>query len=343
MKIAIVNDMFMAVEAMRRVITAAGQHRVVWIARDGAEAVDKCTKERPDLILMDLIMPQMDGVEATRLIMAQTPCAIVIVTADVNHNAGKVFEAMGMGALDAVNTPTINHPTNSEGAIALLAKIGTIQRLIGVKPGDHEIGLPPPATAKSSAISKLVLIGASAGGPAALAKILSALPRDFPAGIVVVQHVDSQFAQGLVQWIESQCQLRVRVAQEGDHPQPGTVLVAGKDRHLVFTAPGRLGYTRLPTDSSYCPSIDVFFRSARKHCPPDGVALLLTGMGRDGAAGLKSLRDHHFHTIAQDAASSAVFGMPKAAMELHAAEEILSLDKIAPRLLNLFQHSIKLR
>jgi len=343
MKIAIVNDMFMAVEAMRRVITSAGQHRVVWIARDGVEAVEKCAQERPDLILMDLVMPKMDGVEATRRIMARTPCAIVIVTADVNNSAAKVFEAMGVGALDAVNTPIIDHPTNSDGAIALLAKIATIRKLIGGKPGSNETVLPPREGNKPLARGKLVLIGASAGGPAALAKILSALPKDFPAGIVVVQHVDSQFAQGLVQWIESQCELYVRIAQEGDAPQPGTVLIAGKDRHLVFTAPGRLGYTRLPTDSSYCPSIDVFFRSAKKHCPPDGVALLLTGMGRDGAEGLKLLRDHHFHTIAQDAASSAVFGMPKAAMELHAADEILPLDKIAPRLANLFHHTIKSR
>jgi two-component system response regulator WspF len=343
MKIAIVNDMFMAVEAMRRVISAAGQHHVIWIARDGVEAVEKCAKETPDLILMDLIMPRMDGVQATRQIMAKTPCAIVVVTADIDSSAAKVFEAMGVGALDAVNTPVMDDATNSEGAIALLTKIETIRKLIGVKPGLKKFERAPLPAGKILAHGKLVLFGASAGGPAALAKILSGLPMNFPAPIVVVQHVDAQFAQGLVQWIQSQCSLRILVAQEGDQPQPGTVLVAGRDRHLVFTGPERLGYTRLPTDSSYCPSIDVFFQSAKKHCPHDGVAVLLTGMGRDGAEGLKTLREHHFHTIAQDAASSAVFGMPKAAMELHAADEILPLDKIAPRLANLVQPTIKSR
>src|SRR6266404_2303956 len=131
MRIAIVNDLLMAVEAMRRVIVKAGRDQVAWIARDGAEAVSRCAEDRPDLILMDLIMPRMDGVEATRRIMASTPCAIVVVTANVSDNTSKVFEAMGAGALDAVNTPVLEHPGATEGARALLAKIETIRRLIG--------------------------------------------------------------------------------------------------------------------------------------------------------------------------------------------------------------------
>ena len=115
--------MFMAVEAMRRVLTSAGGHHIAWIARDGAEAVERCTRDRPDLILMDLIMPRMNGVEATRQIMAKTPCPIVVVTANVNDNASQVFEAMGGGALDAVNTPVLSDPGNLDGAQALLKKI----------------------------------------------------------------------------------------------------------------------------------------------------------------------------------------------------------------------------
>src|SRR5437867_9095226 len=129
MRIAIVNDMLMAVEAMRRVIVNARRDEIAWIARDGVEAVSRCAEDRPDLILMDLIMPRMDGVEATRRIMASTPCAIVVVTANVNDNASKVFEAMGAGALDAVNTPVLESPGN--GANALLAKVETIRRLLG--------------------------------------------------------------------------------------------------------------------------------------------------------------------------------------------------------------------
>src|SRR5438046_5482220 len=131
MKIAIVNDMMMAVEAMRRVVVSRSEHQLAWIARDGAEAVALCAQNRPDLVLMDLIMPEMDGVEATRRIMASTPCAIVVVTANVSNNSSKVFEAMGAGALDAVNTPILERVGIPSGAEALLGKIDTISRLIG--------------------------------------------------------------------------------------------------------------------------------------------------------------------------------------------------------------------
>src|SRR6266403_2896577 len=132
MRIALVNDMLLALEAMRRVIASSPAHQVAWIARDGAEAVQRCADDTPDLILMDLIMPTMDGVEATRRIMASTPCAIVVVTANVSDNTSKVFEAMGAGALDAVNTPVLASPGNGDGATALLAKIETIRKLIGL-------------------------------------------------------------------------------------------------------------------------------------------------------------------------------------------------------------------
>ncbi|HKI70667.1 MAG TPA: chemotaxis protein CheB, partial [Verrucomicrobiae bacterium] len=192
---------------------------------------------------------------------------------------------------------------------------------------------------------KLLAIGASAGGPAALAKILSALPATFPAGIVIVQHVDSQFAEGLSRWLGQQTQLQVRLAKEGDQPLAGTVLLAGRDRHLVFSDGMRLGYTRSQIETSYCPSIDVFFKSVQQYWQGEAVGVLLTGMGRDGAAGLKALRDRGFHTITQNEASSAVYGMPKAALELQAASEILALDKIALRLTNIFAlktaHKIK--
>src|SRR5439155_21291130 len=131
MRIAIVNDVALAIEAMRRVIASGHGHQLAWTARDGAEAVERCVGDRPDLILMDLIMPKMDGVEATRRIMARTPCAIVVVTANVGSTTSKVFEALGAGALDAVNTPVLETSNGGSGATALLAKIDTIRKLLG--------------------------------------------------------------------------------------------------------------------------------------------------------------------------------------------------------------------
>lgn len=335
MRIAIVNDMPLAVEAMRRILVRAG-HEVIWIARNGHDAVERCQRDLPDLILMDVVMPELDGVEATRRIMARTPCAIIIVTANVADSTSRVFEAMGAGARDAVNTPTLGEPGNLDGGKALLAKIETIRKLIGPTDGrKSDTPAAPAARPPEFKHDRLVAIGASAGGPAAVSKLLAALPADFPAAIVVVQHVDPQFAHGLTDWLRSHTQLQVRLVEEGDRPRAGTVFLAGRENHLILASPTHLGYTRHPVESSYHPSVDVFFKSVSRMWPGLAVGVLLTGMGRDGAAGLKALREAGHHTIAQDQATSAVYGMPKAAAEMNAATEILALDKIAPRLTNI--------
>jgi two-component system response regulator WspF len=333
MRIAIVNDSLTAVEAMRRVVAGGGQHQIAWIAGDGSQAVEKAAADTPDLILMDLIMPVLDGIEATRRIMHSTPCAIVVVTADVDRNSPKVFEAMGAGALDAVNTPVLDNAA-AGGGNALLGKIDTIRRLLGpdipregTKPGTRFFTHP-----QALAPGHLVAIGASAGGPLALAKILSRLDAAFPAPVIIVQHVDAQFAPGLATWLDAQTPLSVRLAREGDHPEVGTVLLAGEENHLVFTPATRLSYARDPMDCPYRPSIDVFLRSANRYWRGAITGVLLTGMGRDGAEGLKRLKDRGCRTIAQDRESSAVYGMPGAAADLGAATDILPLDKIAQRL-----------
>lgn len=342
MRIAIVNDTLIAVEAMRRVLSQAQEHQVAWVARDGAEAVECCARDTPDLVLMDLLMPQMDGVEAIRRIMAQTPCAIVVVTASVNRNCSKVFEALGAGALDAVNTPTFEHAGANIGTHSLLGKIQTINKLIA-----HQGDASTPTAAQTASYSpprrrqQLVVIGASAGGPGAVAKVLSKFPADFPAAVIVIQHVDSQFADGLASWLGYQTPLPVRLAKEGDHPQAGTVLLAGTKNHLVFSGPGTLGYTSSPVDSPYRPSIDVFFASLKDHWRGDLVGVLLTGMGRDGAEGLKTVHDAGHHTIVQDKTTSAVFGMPKTAIEMDAASEVLPIDKIGPRAVVILQQLSK--
>lgn len=343
MRIAIVNDLPMTVEALRRVLMTQSEHEIAWVARDGEEAVTRCKRDRPDLILMDLIMPRMDGVEATRRIMANTPCPIVIVTANVHDSTAKVFEAMGAGALDVVNTPMPGGLGSSSGTKHFLAKVETIRRLVSPTPWKKSGNRKDDDTTRLLAKQEMVVcIGSSAGGPAALAKVLAALPSDFPAAVVIVQHVDAQFAAGLANWLASHATLPVRLVEEGDRPRPGTVLLAGRDHHLVFASPHRLGYTRADKESAYRPSVDVLFKSAVEHCLGTAVGVLLTGMGRDGAEGLLAMRRRGFLTIAQDESTSAVFGMPKAAIELKAAAEILALDKIAPRLVNTFAQKTKL-
>lgn len=330
MRIGIVNDLPLMVEALRRVLALHSEHRVAWIARDGADAVALCATDLPDLVLMDLVMPGMDGVEATRRIMQATPCPILIVTVSVGAHAGRVFEAMGCGALDAVDTPVLNSATAHDGADALLAKIERIERLIKARPAPTppngmERALPP-----LSQRPPLLAVGASAGGPAALAALLGALPADLRAAVVIVQHVDAQFAPGLAEWLGRQSALPVRLAQDSDRLVSGAVLIAGRADHLVLRRSGALNYVREPAEYHYRPSVDVFFHSVARFWADRTVGVLLTGMGRDGALGLKALRDQGCYTVAQDAATSAVYGMPKAAAQLGAAVDILPLPQIAP-------------
>jgi two-component system response regulator WspF len=334
MKIAIVNDMPMAVEALRRALAFEPAHQILWVARNGAEAVAQCAQQTPDLILMDLIMPIMDGVEATRRIMADTPCAIVLVTVDREQNVHRVFEAMGHGALDVVDTPAIGAGNPREAAAPLLRKILNIEWLIGQRTGVGSTVAPVPRA--PSRRSKLVAIGSSAGGPAALEILLRALPTSFAPAIVLVQHVDQIFAAGMAEWLATVSGLPVRLAQEGEQPQPGTVLLAGTNHHIRLLKNGTLAYTAEPVHEIYRPSIDVFFESVARFWTGDAVGVLLTGMGRDGAQGLKAMREQGFLTIAQDQASSAVYGMPRAAANIDAAVEIRPLTTIAPRLIEVF-------
>ncbi|AFQ51361.1 chemotaxis response regulator protein-glutamate methylesterase [Burkholderia cepacia] len=331
MNIGIVNDLPLAVEALRRVIALRTDHRVLWVATDGDEAVDFCVAHPPDLVLMDLVMPRLDGVAATRRIMARAPCAILIVTASVSANTSSVYEAMGAGALDAVDTPTLALGLPSDAARQpLLAKIDQIGRLLESRTAT----LVPPGPALTRGQPTLIAIGASAGGPTALTALLRALPADFPAALVIVQHVDQAFALGMAEWLDGYTRLPVRVALPGSVPQAGEVLLAATNDHLCLSPRGVLGYTRHPAETPYRPSIDVFFNSVADGWQGDALGVLLTGMGRDGALGLKAMRAKGCYTIAQDEATSAVYGMPKAAAAIGAASAILPLDRIAPQLIS---------
>ncbi|MCP4346329.1 MAG: chemotaxis response regulator protein-glutamate methylesterase [Desulfobacterales bacterium] len=335
MRIAIVNDLMVAQESLRRIILSVPGHEIAWSARDGSEAVKKAAADTPDLILMDLIMPVMDGVEATRRIMEEYPCPILVVTATVGNNAAKVFEAMGYGALDAVNIPMMGSGAEAQRSrYTLLRKIHIIAKLRGMSfnASNH---IPPSEIAEPA--PPLVVIGSSTGGPKALAKILSDLPNAFEAVTVIVQHVDEKFSAGLADWLDAQTLLQVKLAAEGERPETGKVYVAGTNDHLIFTPRLTFSYTPEPGNISYRPSVDVFFESVATHWLTDlsRIAVLLTGIGRDGAKGLATLRQAGWHTIAQDEKTSVVYGMPKAAKELNAATEILPIEDIGQTVLSL--------
>jgi two-component system response regulator WspF len=340
-RIAIVNDSNIAIEALRRVLAASSAHKIAWVAYNGIEAVAKCAADTPDLVLMDIYMPVMDGVETTRQIMKKSPCAVVVVTTDVMDSSARVFEAMAAGALDAVNTPALGTGLDSEGIQPLLKKIENIALLIGTSPKATQRKTASASQTQSS-FNSMIAIGASTGGPSALATILSHLPADLPAKMVIIQHVDAQFTPNLVTWLSRQCALRVRMAREGDAPEVGTVLIAATNDHLTMAPNHVLHYTPHPREYPYRPSVDVFFESILQCKSKHSAAVLLTGMGRDGARGLLQLRKAGWYTLAQDEASCAVYGMPKAAVELGAAMEILPPEKIAEAIILFVEKNAKL-
>lgn len=323
----------MALETLRRLVTNDDRHEVVWTAENGRVAVEKCAAKVPDLVLMDLIMPVMGGVESTRRIMELSPCPILIVTASVSGNSAKVFEAMGAGALDVVATPVFA-AKNASGH-ELLQKIERIGVLIGLKERrlDGATAKPKQVKVQHQDGQCLVVIGCSTGGPQALLEIMGVLPRNFPGSVVVVQHMDEQFTPGLADWLNRQLELEVRIMREGDRPQPGVVLIPSTNHHMIMHPNKSLGYSEEPKSNFYHPSADVFFKSVARSWRGGCIAMLLTGMGRDGAEGMLSLYKQGHLTIAQDQKSSIVFGMPKAAIELGAAREILPLNAIGLRLM----------
>ncbi|OJW24464.1 MAG: chemotaxis response regulator protein-glutamate methylesterase [Planctomycetales bacterium 71-10] len=333
MRIGIVNDSVMAREALRRVVASGDGLQVAWTARDGAEGVEQVKADAPDLVLMDLFMPKMDGVESTRRIMKEAPCPILVVTATVSGQIDKVYQAMGHGALDAVDTPVLGACGGCAGGADLLRKIQTIGKLIGKYQPRCPSPSPPPGPPPSARTREPMLaLGASTGGPFAVAEILKGLPADWDACTVIVQHVDAFFVVGLAGWLSEHSGRRVQLAADGDRPERGKVLLAATSDHMRLDEDGRLRYSAEPKAACYRPSVDVFFRSVAQNWPGPGAAALLTGMGRDGADGLLALRRRGWTTVAQDEATSVVWGMPRAAIELGAAEAVAPLDEIADAL-----------
>lgn len=342
MRIGIVNHLVAA--SLRQILIQESSYKIAWIVRDGAQAVAQCIKNTPDLVLMELSMPVMNGVEATRRIMKESPCPILIVTTTVDKNTAQVFEAMSYGALDAVDTPLIGNDSHAQQSreiflkkIKVISKLHTFSDLPHLKHSSplnssvRQASLPQPIE------PHLIAIGSSTGGPEALAKLLANLPKTLPATLVIVQHVNQEFSVSLADWLNVHSALPVQLALSHQRPQIGTVYLASSNDHLILTKQLTFAYTPEPHSIPYRPSVNVFFQSVAKHWPQKSVAVLLTGMGRDGAEGLALLRTAGWYTIAQDEATSVIYGMPKAAKERGAATDILPLSEISKAIIHFLQ------
>lgn len=333
LNIAIVNAVPESRQLLRSAVATCANWQVTWAAESAAEALIYCANALPDLILIDLQLPDISGVQLTCAIMATSPCAILIVASDVEAQPSRVFDAMAAGALDAVELPS------TAGAEALVGKIRMVSRLLGRGRTAVSAHTPEPVKATLEqdplGIPTLITIGASTGGPAALRELLSQLPADFAPALVIAQHLDMQFAAGMADWLASECRLPLRVARQGDRPLSGQVLLAASNDHLVLREDGTLAYSVEPREQPYRPSVDELFASAALHWPRTIIGVLLTGMGQDGARGLLALRRLGHHTFAQDKASSAVYGMPGTAAQWNAAVEQMNPSQIGAALVRM--------
>jgi two-component system chemotaxis response regulator CheB len=332
-RVLVADDSELFREVLSRVIGADPGFEVVAVAADGNEAARLAHQLRPDVITMDLNMPDADGFSGIARIMADTPTPIMVLTANKAEVVG--FKALSLGALDILEKPEASVDLEAYGAqirsrLRLLSGVKVIRHLRGLR----ERKLPPPPQPGRRA--DVVVIGASLGGPRALATLLRGLPPTFPVGIAVVQHIADGFTEGLASWLGQECHLRVRQAEDGDPLQPGLVLLAPSGRHLLV-AEGRVRLFDGPPVETFKPSVTPLFLSAAQAYGARACGVILTGMGHDGAAGLKVLHDAGGATLAQDEQSSAVFGMAKAAIDLGAVDRVLPLDDLPRTLVALTQ------
>jgi two-component system chemotaxis response regulator CheB len=321
-------------EVLSRVIGADPGFEVVAVAADGNAATRLTRELKPDVITMDLNMPDADGFSGIARIMAETPTPIMVLTGNKAEVVG--FKALSLGALDILEKPEANADLEAYGSeirsrLRLLSGVKVIRHLRGLR----ERKLPPPPP-KMERRADLVVIGASLGGPRALATLLRGLPPAFPVGIAVVQHIADGFTEGLARWLTQECPLRVREAADGDLLLPGHVLLAPSGHHLLV-GEGRVRLSDGPAIDTFRPSVTPLFVSAAKAYGARACGVILTGMGQDGAAGLKVLHDAGGATLAQDEHSSAVFGMAKAAIDLGAVDRVLALEDIPRTLVALTQ------
>jgi two-component system response regulator WspF len=308
------------------------------MARAADEVLAACQTRRPDLLLMGLELPGMLPGELTRRVMAEAPCSILLLNQGCDPCYSRVFEALGQGAADAAILPPPAQWSRTESWADLLNRIEILRTLTGHAQKSRAATRRPDESAPAvrRRIPPVLALGASTGGPKALATILSRLPASFPAAVIIVQHLDFHFTGGLAEWLNQCTPLPVAALTEGVPLQPGKVWIAARPEHVILTDKYVLGWTADWPELISRPSIDVLFKSLAQYPGLQGCGVLLTGMGRDGAAGLLALREAGFYTIAQDQASCVVYGMPKAAAELGAAAAVLPLEEIAGRILDQF-------
>jgi two-component system chemotaxis response regulator CheB len=342
-RVMIVEDSLVVRQLLAHIISRDPRLTVVAAVASAEEALREMSRVQPDVISMDIRLPGMDGLEATRQIMSDHPTPIVVIADAVEDSSLKIsMNALRAGALSVVEKPV---GVSSAGYNAVASTICTQLFIMSQVPVVRQRSIrPAPSTPRSvveaadllkPTLPGIMGIAASTGGPPALARVLGALPSSFPIPILLVQHMGAPFMEGFASWLNGLTPLEVGIARDQELPQPGHVYVAPGDRHLILSANGTMRLTADPPIGSQRPAATVLFQSMAKVAGQKGLGVLLTGMGEDGAQGLLAMRKAGAYTVAEHESTAVVYGMPAAAVKLGAAKAILPLDLMVPRILQL--------
>lgn len=340
-RVLIVEDSPTMALALQGKLNSSPDFGVIGIARDGREAVKKALALKPDLITMDVHLPLMDGLEATKEIMAQIPTPIVIVSRSVfTGDTSKVFKAISRGALDVINKDELLSPKTPGDFQKTMEQL---RFFAGVKVIRHPKGrtssIKAPAGARKNPITvsrdRVIAIVGSTGGPRALNQVLKTLPGSLPWPILAVIHISSGFDRGLAEWLDRESELNVHVAKQGEKIKAGEVYIAPSDFHMRVLKDRTIDLGDDPPRTGLKPCGDYLLESVGENFREDSVGIILTGMGKDGSLGVQKIRDSGGRTMAQDELSSAIFGMPRMAIQTGKVDEVLPLDSIAPGILSL--------
>ena len=339
-RVLVVDDSPLMCKILTNIMNCDPEILVAAVASNGKEAVELVPCLKPDIITMDMDMPVMDGFEATKQIMADHPTPILIVSSTV-YKTGmeKVFKAISHGALDVIDKSELELVGDKKSGEALIAKIKFLN-------GVRVIHQPLTRSAVERSVAdlkaprkkvsdKIVAIVASTGGPQALLEILKRLPEDFPCGIVIVQHITNGFLAGLVGWLAKECKIKVKVGEDSEEIRPGVAYIAPDNLQMRVEEGGKIRLSHEPAFGGHRPSGDVLLESVARAYGKGGVAAILTGMGRDGAMGMKAIKQLHGKTIAQNEKSCIVFGMPHAAVEMNVIDKVLPLERIAEEIVGM--------
>lgn len=343
-KVFLVEDSPVALNILQRILNSSPDIEVIGTANNGVKALQQIPQLKPDVVCTDLLMGKMDGLELTRNLMSEFPLPILVISDLVtDRDTQKIGQLLEAGVVDVFPKPETGFIKDYERQTNNL--VNKLKILSGVKVFTKKINRNNKTNLTESQSDRLqnkihtthyqiVAIGVSTGGPKAIQQIISQLPVDFPLPIVCTQHISVGFLNSLISWLSMETKLKVKVAQIGETPLPGTLYYAPEHYHLEIDRRGNFAYSSSPAVNNHRPSVTTMFQSIAQFYGSSVIAILLTGMGRDGVVGMQEIHQCGGLTIAQDKNSSVIFGMPQEAIKLGIVDRVLSLEKIAPFLLN---------